>query len=176
MLAVAEIDYIRHEVNKKDCSYSDVAKRMGRDPRTVKKYAEKEDFSPEIKQKQNRPSPVMDPVKDIVDQWLLEDLKQKKKFRRTAKRIWIQLREEYGFQGSDRTIRNYISRRKKELLNEGNQAALPLEDVKLDRLTWAYSLDKLLHRNKPLQSNIRNIKHPVRPIKSIQSHSKSTNG
>lgn len=51
-----------------------------------------------------------------------------------------------------------------------------LQDVKLDRLTWAYSLDKLLHRNKPLQSNIRNIKHPVRPIKSIQSHSKSTNG
>ncbi|MFS0614224.1 IS21 family transposase [Lederbergia ruris] len=128
MLVVAEIDYIRHEVNKKDCSYSDVAKRMGRDPRTAKKYAEKEDLSPEIKQKRNRPSPVMDPVKDIVDQWLQEDLKQKKKFRRTAKRIWIQLREEYGFQGSDRTIRNYVSRRKKELLNEGNQAALPLED------------------------------------------------
>lgn len=44
MLAVAEINYIRHEANKKDENYSNIAKRMGRDPRTVKKYAEQEDF------------------------------------------------------------------------------------------------------------------------------------
>lgn len=128
MLAVAEIDYIRHEVNLKDGGYSEVAKRIGRDPRTVKKYANKEDFSPEIKPKQYRPSPVMDPVKSIIDDWLLEDLKQKRKFRRTAKRIWEQLKEEFSFKGSDRTVRDYISNRKKELLNEANQAALPLEN------------------------------------------------
>jgi transposase len=127
MLAVAEINYIRHEAVKKDSSYSEIAKRIGRDPRTVKKYAEKEDFSPEVKGKQNRPSPVMDSVKHIVDEWILEDLKQKKKFRRTAKRIWEQLKDEFDFKGSDRTVRNYVSNRKKELLNESNQAALPLE-------------------------------------------------
>lgn len=127
MLAVDEIKYIRHEVNNKDNSYSDVAKRMRRDPRTIKKYAEQEDFSPEGKPKQHRPSPIMDPVKHIVDKWLLEDFKQKKKFRRTAKRIWELLREKYGFKGSDRTVRYYISNRKKELLNESEQAALPLE-------------------------------------------------
>lgn len=127
MLAVAEIHYIRHETIKKDKSYAEVARRMGRDPRTVKKYAEKEDFNPEVKPKQNRPSPVMDPVKHIVDEWLLEDLNQKKKFRRTAKRIWEQLKEKFDFQGSDRTVRNYIAKRKAELLNEANDAALPLE-------------------------------------------------
>lgn len=36
MLAVAEINYIKQQVDKKDCSYSDVARRMGIDPRTVK--------------------------------------------------------------------------------------------------------------------------------------------
>ena len=128
MLAVAEINYIRHEANRKDRNYSEIAKRIGRDPRTVKKYAEQEDFSPEVKPKQDRPSPVMDPVKHIVDEWLLEDFKQKKKFRRTAKRIWEQLKEEFGFKGSDRTVRDYVSKRKKELLNEVNQAALPLEN------------------------------------------------
>ena len=102
-------------------------KRLGRDPRTVKKYAEQEDFSPEVKSKQDRPSPVMDSVKHIVDEWIMEDFKQKKKFRRTAKRIWEQLKEEFDFKGSDRTIRNYVSNRKKELINEANQAALPLE-------------------------------------------------
>lgn len=127
MLAVAEIHYIRHETIKKDKSYAEVARRMGRDPRTVKKYAEKEDFNPEVKPKQNRPSPVMDPVKHIVDEWLLEDLNQKKKFRRTAKRIWEQLKEKFDFQGSDRTVRNYIAKRKAELLDAANDAALPLE-------------------------------------------------
>jgi transposase len=128
MLAVAEINYIRHEVNIKDGNYLELAKRMGRDPRTVKKYAEQEDFSPEVKPKQNRPSPVMDPVKPIIDEWLIEDLKQKKKFRRTAKRIWDQLKEDFDFKGSDRTVREYVSKRKKELLNESNQVALPLEN------------------------------------------------
>lgn len=80
MLAVAEINYIRHEAVEKDSSYSTIAKKMGRDPRTVKKYAEKEDFSPEVKVKQNRPSPIMDSVKHIVDEWILEDFKQKRSF------------------------------------------------------------------------------------------------
>ena len=127
MLAVDEIKYIRHEVNNKDNSYADDARRMRRDPRTIKTYAEMEDFSPEDKPKQKRPSPVLDPVKHIVDEWLLEALKQKKKFRRTAKRIWELLKEDYGFKGSDRTVRNYVSNRKRELLNESEQAALPLE-------------------------------------------------
>ncbi|KKB43117.1 Mobile element protein [Bacillus thermotolerans] len=126
-LAVAEINYIRHEANNKGHSYSEIAKRINRDYRTVKKYAEKVDFSPKEKPKQYRPSPVIDPVKHIVDEWLLEDFKQKKKFRRTAKRIWEQLKEEFGFKGSDRTVRNYVSNRKQELLNEADQAAIPLE-------------------------------------------------
>ena len=67
MLAVAEIHYIRYEANQKGCSYSDIAKRMNRDPRTVKKYAEMEDFNPS-KVKQTRKAKVMDPVKPILDQ------------------------------------------------------------------------------------------------------------
>ncbi|PKG21517.1 IS21 family transposase [Niallia nealsonii] len=128
MLAVAEINYIRHEVNIKDGNYSEIAKRMGRDPRTVKKYADQEDFNLEIRPKQTRPSPVMDSVKPIIDEWLLEDFKLKKKFRRTAKRMWEQLKEDFAFKGSDRTVRDYVSNRKKELLNESSQAALPLEN------------------------------------------------
>ncbi|WP_279237796.1 IS21 family transposase [Heliorestis acidaminivorans] len=115
---------------KKDCSYSQIAKRMEIDPRTVKKYAEKEDFSPEAKPKQTRISTVMvDSVKDILDKWILEDLKRKKKFRRTAKRMWEILKKDYQFKGSDRTVRNYVSKRKKELLNEADDAALPLESM-----------------------------------------------
>ncbi|MBR7554517.1 hypothetical protein ACFFJI_09700 [Allobacillus sp. GCM10007491] len=38
MLAVAQIDYIRLEVNQKGETYASVGKRMGIDPRTVNKY------------------------------------------------------------------------------------------------------------------------------------------
>ncbi|APC47786.1 hypothetical protein BME96_06190 [Virgibacillus halodenitrificans] len=44
MLAVAQIDYIRHEVNQKGETYANVGKRMGIDPRTVNKYANQEVF------------------------------------------------------------------------------------------------------------------------------------
>lgn len=127
MLAMAEIHYIRLETNVKDRSYASVANQMGRDPRTVQKYAEMEDFSPENKPKQVRKSRVMDPVKPIINEWLKEDLKKKKKFRRTAQRIFDLLVSEHGFDGSDRSVRAYVAKRKTELLEESDHAALPLE-------------------------------------------------
>jgi hypothetical protein len=72
MLAMAEIDYIRYETNKKDRSYSSVAQQMNKDPRTGM-----EDFSPQNKLKQVRKAKVMDPVKPIIDDWLAEDMKKK---------------------------------------------------------------------------------------------------
>jgi len=56
---VTDINYIKQEVNIKGRSYSDVAKQMGRDPRTIKKYADKEDWN-ETSHKQNRKGKVMD--------------------------------------------------------------------------------------------------------------------
>lgn len=98
---------------------------MGRDPRTVQKYAEMEDFSPENKPKQVRKSRVMDSVKPIIDEWLKEDLKKKKKFRRTAQRIFDLLVSKHGFEGSDQSVRAYVAKRKTELLEESDHAALP---------------------------------------------------
>jgi transposase len=129
MLAVAEINYIRHEVNNKGYGYSEVAKKMGRDPRTIKKYADKEDFNKQPQKKQTRVAPVLGPVKAILDEWIKEDMKKKKKFRRTAKRMWDLLKDNHGFEGSDRTVRDYVSLRKREFLNEADEAALPLESV-----------------------------------------------
>lgn len=76
MLAVAQIDYIRHEVNQKGGTYSSVARKMELDPRTVSKYANQEEFP--VKKPQKRSSRVMDPVKPILDKWIREDLKKEK--------------------------------------------------------------------------------------------------
>ena len=77
MLAVVEIQYIRQAANLKGRSYAEIARRMNIDPRTVKKYADMEDFTP-VKKKQKRKAPVMDPVKPILDKWIKEDLGKRK--------------------------------------------------------------------------------------------------
>lgn len=123
---MTDINYIKQEVNIKGRSYSDVAKQMDKDPRTIQKYADKEDWNI-TRQKQVRKRRVMDSVKPIIDQWLKDDLKKKKKFRRTAKRIFDQLVNEFDFDGSERTVRDFVSKRKVELYEEGTDAALPLE-------------------------------------------------
>ena len=75
---MAEVNYIRYETNTKGRSYAEVARQMGVDRRTVKKYSDMEDFNPATPIRQQRKSPVMDPVKPIIDEWLKEDAKKKK--------------------------------------------------------------------------------------------------
>ncbi|SEH76931.1 hypothetical protein SAMN05192559_1047 [Halobacillus karajensis] len=127
MLQVEQIDYIRLEANQKGCTYSDVARRMKIDARTVKKYANQEEFKQ--RKVKVRPSPVMDPVKPIIDKWIKEDLKKKKKNHRTAKRMYQQLVKNHSFKGSDRSVRNYVSKRKEELLEYAEGSSLPLETI-----------------------------------------------
>lgn len=127
MLAVAQIDYIKHEVNQKGESYAEVARRMAVDSRTVSKYANQEEFKK--KHKQKRIARVMDPVKPIIDEWIKTDWKKKKKYQRTAKKIYEQLRDFHNFTGSDRTVREYVAKRKKELKETMDAAALPLESI-----------------------------------------------
>src|SRR5690625_7702417 len=95
MLAVAQIDYIRHEANQKGETYSSIGRKMGVAPRTVKKYANQEEFK--RKEKQKRKSPVMDQVKNKIKKRIKEDLKKKKKYQRTDKKINEQIRDYNNF-------------------------------------------------------------------------------
>ena len=124
---MAEINYIRYETNTKGKSYSSVAKQMNRDRRTIKKYAEQDEVQIQQPFKQKRKARVMDPVKPIIDQWIREDMKKKKKFQRTAKRMYDLLVEQHQFTGSDRSVRAYVAKRRQELLEENQAAYLPLE-------------------------------------------------
>lgn len=128
MLEVVEIDYIRFLGDKKDYSYAEIARKIGCDPRTVKRYLEIEDWNSSEAPVQKREAPVMDPVKPIIDQWLVEDLKKKKKYRRTAKRIHTLLVKDYRFKGSERSVRDYVMKKKRELL-EDKKCSLPLDAV-----------------------------------------------
>lgn len=107
-------DYIKYLYEKEDCSIAEISAKVGVNWRTAAKYAKKDDWNNNVKE-QRRRKPVMGPYAETVDVWLLEDMLLPRKERRTAAAIYKQLKEKHDFEGSERTVRYYVSQRKKEL-------------------------------------------------------------
>jgi len=130
MIQVHHIKYLREFKGK---SLRSIANETGHDFRTVKKYDEMDDFN-EYVQRRKKTSK-LDPYKPKIDEWLEEDKKVKAKQRHTARRIYKRLCEEYpNFPLSERTVRAYVRKKKKELYS--NEGYLPLDHpvVKLKQI------------------------------------------
>jgi len=116
VLTMTQIKHIKKERFDKGKSIRSIARETGHDFRTVKKYIEKSDFNEPAKRKSGRPSK-LDPYKETIDTWLLEDKLTKTKQRHTAKKVYDRLRNEYrdNFDVSERTVRAYVAAKKKEI-------------------------------------------------------------
>jgi transposase len=99
-------------------SLNEIARETGRHFNTVKKYADREDWNAEYKPRKKRISG-LDPLKPVIDEWITEDLKRRRKHRRTGTKIYNDLlnSKEHGnlLTVGKHTVINYVSRRKKEL-------------------------------------------------------------
>ena len=95
-------------------SVAQIARDEGVSEPTVRKYRDMDDMSPELPVKKGRGSK-LDPYKPIIDAWLMEDRKRRRKQRHTAKRIHDRLRAEHGYEGGYTTVQAYVRRRKAEL-------------------------------------------------------------
>lgn len=111
MLAMPEINYIKHLRDNEGLSLSEIEKKTGNDWRTIKKYADGNLPSPKIGIRK-RGMMKEHGFDLIVDDWLEEDLELKKKERRTNKAIYEQLKNEHAFLGSYRTVSEYIQHQK----------------------------------------------------------------
>lgn len=153
MLKVPQQQYIKLMREIEGCSISEIAERANIDWRTAKKYADKEDWTPEVASR-NRRSPIMEAYHDIVDTWLSEDQKLPRKQRHSATKVYRRLVEEYQFSGSDRTVRSYISKRKIALALEEAQTYQRLEhpggEAQVDFCTIQVSKDGQLMEYKLL--------------------------
>lgn len=123
------IYYIRHDHQFYSKSLRKIAKEYGHDVKTVKKYIDKKDFSPEKPSRKKRVNK-RDKYRELVKKWLEEDLKAPKKQRHTARRVYTRLEEELAGKGevldiSERTVRTLISEIRKEL-GETKKVSLPL--------------------------------------------------
>ena len=110
---------------------ADIARTIGCDPRTVKKYVDQEDFSPpQPKPASNKGVSSLDPFKPLIDKWLSEDLKAPRKQRHTAKRVHRRLQEQTeipNYKCSYRLTADYVAAKKKELRLNKKEGYLPLE-------------------------------------------------
>lgn len=71
-------EYIKYLYEKEEYSISEIAEKVGVSWRTAAKYAKKEDWN-KASTTVTRRRPVMDPVTEIVDTWLMEDLLKPRK-------------------------------------------------------------------------------------------------
>ena len=108
-------------------SLREISKRSGHHFNTVKKYVDKEDWNKGYKPRKERPS-LLEPLKTTIDEWILEDLKRKRKYRRTATKIYNDIRKHKDLGPmlavGKQTVINYVSRRKKELCKKTYDTAM----------------------------------------------------
>ncbi len=104
----------------------------GYDYKTINKYLNMTDFSKSESQKKAADSKakptILDPYKDPIKEMLLDDKKNgTRKQKHTAKRVYIRLRDEYGYTGGIRTVSNYVKTLKDELGIPKKGPFVPLE-------------------------------------------------
>jgi transposase len=115
MLGVIDKELIRRLHQVQGWSARRIARELGHDRETIHKYLrEAGSDPPRYRLARPRPKPVLDPVLPLLRQWLADDEQQPPKQRRTAHRLWQQLRDEHGFAGGEPTIRVAVRRLKGE--------------------------------------------------------------
>lgn len=107
MIRMEEKAAIRRAVLVEGKSQRQVARETGRSRNTVRKMVADSE-KPTYKQKRERASPVLGPYKEVLAGWVEEDEKKPKKQRRTTVRMYALLRDEYGYEGAESTLRWYV--------------------------------------------------------------------
>lgn len=124
---MAQIEYIKHLYEQEGKSLREIAKIVGKDFRTVQKYAYEDNWSPPVEPNMEPESyPMLGPYLGDIDEWLEQDAREPRKQRHTAKRIYDRLCAEKKYPGSYSSVKRYVSRKRAQLTKERN-GCLPLE-------------------------------------------------
>ena len=122
VLNMSQIDVIR-ESAQKGFKLAEISRATGHDPKTVRKYLEMDDFSPQAPIGK-RCASKLDPYKPQIDRWLDDDGRTWRKQWHTAKRIHDRLSEEVpGYDCSYSLVQRYV---KEERRASGAKASLEL--------------------------------------------------
>ena len=125
MLKVDQYEYVRTAHRIYDKSVSEIARETGHSRNTVKKVlrGEHQGYTTRVKQSW----PVLGPYIEIIEGWLEKDKDMPPKQRHTAKRIFMRLVREHGFEGSASNVRKYVRGAKNRLGLKQTEVFVPLE-------------------------------------------------
>src|SRR6266581_5407613 len=121
---VEQFEQIRRDREREGLSIRALAERHQVHRRTVRQ-ALAAALPPPRKQPERRPAPKLGPYRPLIDQWLSADREAPRKQRHTAKRIWQRLLEEQGADVAERTVRDYVRRRRRELGEPVDEVFVP---------------------------------------------------
>lgn len=127
MLTVTQIDYIKHLRENEGALISEIAARVGCSWKTAKKYADG-NIDLQDRPKQKRKRRVMEEYEEWIEAMLAEDQRMPRKHRRTAKSIYEEL-VKIGYEGSERTVREYVRRMKQSQREGQHEQAVRLEHI-----------------------------------------------
>jgi hypothetical protein len=97
---------VRHAVMIEGLNQREAARRFGIDPRTVGKVP-RYLVPPGYVRRRPPVRPKLDPFIGVIDRIVDEDKERPKKQRRTSKRVYERLRDEYGFTGGITIVKDY---------------------------------------------------------------------
>ena len=125
---MADYEFIRRLIVEHKLSAREVARQFHFSRRTVKAALEWDgsEDAHRYKRRQPPPRPKTGIYVAIIDGWLLADQQVHPKQRHTAKRIWQRLREEYGADLAETTVRQLVAQRRAELAPRSRQVFLML--------------------------------------------------
>jgi transposase len=128
---MTEIHQIRQFYFENGNSITRISQQTGKDRKTIRQYLDKADWN-QVPIPANLPAdfPKLAPYKDLIEGWLTEDKRAKRKQRHTAKRVYDRLKEKYpvDFKCSYRTVAAYVAQIKPQIYGQP-AGYLPLEHV-----------------------------------------------
>ena len=106
MLTMSQVNSIR-DLHQQGYNQTEIAHKTGTTAKTIRKYIQKEDFSPTPPIVSSKTT-ILDPYKETIIKWLEEEKKHWRKQRYTAAKIHELLRDEYGYKGSYSPVQRYV--------------------------------------------------------------------
>jgi len=121
MLRMVDIEYIRKKHFVEGWSIRKISRQLDLARQTVRKALQSSEI-PRYNLSQAKISPVLEPYKDLIRQWLKDDETQPVKQRHTARHIFNRLCDEYDFTGGESTVRRFVQQEK----NNVKEVFIPL--------------------------------------------------
>ncbi len=153
-----KVEEIRRMFFNEGKSISEINRLTGVDKKTLRKYIRKTDFNAE--QKQIKLFGKLNPFMTEIDSWLEQDIKEKKKQRHTAKRVFDRIKENYPDADiSYRSIAYYVKDKKRSLFEPLTSCSLPLEHKPGEAQVDFGSAD-FIERNKRCEGHYLTVSFP----------------